>query len=454
MKMLTWENAHDQISQRIATSRGFLKIILKTLDESSLLESWIEHHRRIVGLSNIIIADNGSTDLDVLSIYEKYFPDLLVFQFEGFHNFIHDRKLFPQLYEALAASSEYILFLDSDERLIRIDGDASFSDTSIVDEIRRRKPAAAIPTTWLFNASSSTEVFSIGSHIKYLTNNLKWGKPIRRSSISLPGPLIHNYQFPASVFADNHASNLFLLHLVNYSREQRLKANRNKLIARGFADRTMTYDEIVSLLKMESNDQTIDRCVREMRLLLDDDIGDGSSTYFSVPSQHMQIAGNGDVKFAGDAERALFRSYMDNSSAIIKDTLGTQRFDVVDVPRHDPVALRKLALEQLEQGHSAEAEWILETGMELYPTELDIHSHPTFRKELIRVLLAHGAWEDAHRLVPAEGSFGGSHWHEIMFARAYSASDDRESAKACWMKVLASSPKDAAEAMAALAELR
>ncbi len=61
MPFYRWDSDRDQILNRLR-SKATLKICVKLVDEPLLIEDWIDHHARIVGIENLIIADNGSTD--------------------------------------------------------------------------------------------------------------------------------------------------------------------------------------------------------------------------------------------------------------------------------------------------------------------------------------------------------------------------------------------------------
>jgi tetratricopeptide (TPR) repeat protein len=57
-------------------------------------------------------------------------------------------------------------------------------------------------------------------------------------------------------------------------------------------------------------------------------------------------------------------------------------------------------------------------------------------------LLAYEEWELARGLAPVEGGFGGSHWHEILFARAYSKTGNLDLAREWWNKALVADPQN------------
>ncbi len=58
----------------------------------------------------------------MLDIYRDIGSDIVIFQYEsnisqGYHNNIHDRSVFKELYSALEDSSNCTLFVDTDELL-------------------------------------------------------------------------------------------------------------------------------------------------------------------------------------------------------------------------------------------------------------------------------------------------------------------------------------------------
>lgn len=103
--------------------------------------------------------------------------------------------------------------------------------------------------------------------------------------------------------------------------------------------------------------------------------------------------------------------------------------------RAEALQLRSNALAQAKANDRAGAEVALRQGMARFTQLLDEYGHPTFRKELVRLLVNNGEWDRAIQLVPMPGDIGGHHWHEILFARAYSAARNTE-AKVWWQKVL------------------
>jgi len=118
-----WDANHAEFCARIEKVRATVKILLKTKNDPIFIERWIKHHIKIVGPENLIIFDNMSDDPEVLSIYRKYRDQIIIITFAGFHNRLHHIPSYYGLYQSLAKSSDYFLFLDTDEYLILIEND-------------------------------------------------------------------------------------------------------------------------------------------------------------------------------------------------------------------------------------------------------------------------------------------------------------------------------------------
>ena len=119
-----WTHDKARICAELAERRGPLTICLKTKDEPYFLERWITHHANIVGLRNLVIFDNMSTNEAVWSIYDRFRRELLLVQFEGYCDALHVVAHYRELYEALKESTAFFAFLDTDELLVRVENDA------------------------------------------------------------------------------------------------------------------------------------------------------------------------------------------------------------------------------------------------------------------------------------------------------------------------------------------
>ncbi len=445
-----WDQDKEAIAERIRTRHGFFKIILKTLDEPIFIEHWITHHADIVGLQNLIIADNGSTDPRVLETYASFGADLVVFQFKGFHNNINDRRTFRPLYDALSVSARYVAALDTDEFLVLLDQGEWRSGLPLAEWLEELSPDGLVPCTWLQNYPGERHVYRCTAGD--LAENVRWGKPVTPASFLEGGFLIHNQQFPAANYRRPIATNLFLLHQTRLSKEQRLRTNRNKLVARKFISPATSYEDIVALDPHASRDPTVVRCHEEIRTLLarpqEDSLPDDS-----VPPGHLRLQPNGGIAFAGQAEAQALAMFLEDGDAIARRSLGHAEPPAETDKAGEASALESRVRELLGTGSMDDARRILQEGCARFPAHTDRYGHPFFRKELIRLLLKQQDWAAALAAVPAPGGPGGDHWHHILFARAFDAVGRRKEARAHWRQVLAAEPEHP-EANEALGRLR
>ncbi|CAO3460128.1 hypothetical protein [Azospirillum argentinense] len=478
MNILKWDHDFLEITNAIRKNIGWLKIILKTRDENLLLRSWIEHHAKIVGFENLIIADNMSKDEKVFEIYNEYKGKISIFQFSGNHNHIHANPRFSELYSALRDSSKYIIFLDTDERLTWFEGDQWFSDSRVVDFIQSAINGSAIPGAWLVNAPESFESFFVGTDQQNLENNLKWGKPIVSTAIVGAQPIIHNAQFDCSVFRGSEKTNIIILHLTQFP-ERRLMTNRYKLISRGIVSENETIDDILRRDFKEFSDNSFMPLVHEMRKMMG--LKNNSSVFPKQKSPgYISLLESGDIKFSSEQDKAALNDFLSNGKSVIKsvfslelesesDALGKEIITMksgMDVQAQnqnsdndgEPVdkkagPMNKSSLFRLsavdlfsefvrcrDMGDLTGAEAAARVGMERYPNELDQYKGPIFRKELMRMLLNWQHWDKARELMPEAGAPGGGHWHEILFARAYAEVGNLSESAQWWSRVLVREP--------------
>ena len=176
--------------------RSPIKIVLKTKDDPFLIERWIKHHIKIVGGENLIIFDNMSDDPRVLSIYRKYRDEIDIIRFSDLHhNNVHHTSTYGDLYRSLANSSEYFIFLDTDEYLILFENDRYYDDDRILTFVMDNRDFDLFPATWLLNANWSSVQFYCGTQPRDLADHLACGKPLIRSAKIPPGYVNHNFQF-------------------------------------------------------------------------------------------------------------------------------------------------------------------------------------------------------------------------------------------------------------------
>jgi hypothetical protein len=293
---------------RISSTPAVLKILLKTKNDPILLDRWIEHHSRIVSPQNILIFDNMSDDPAVLSIYERH-PEVLVIRFTGFHNNVHRVGLFGDLYASLRDSSQFFVFLDTDEFLTLIDGDRHYPDRSILEFLQSDPLPQVFPGTWLYNTNWTANQFISGTTAEYLSNGMAWGKPVLRSNAPFDGYLNHNIQLARTLFSTRIRTNLFVLHLANLSPQQRISSNINKLIARGFAQPLDTA-EIISECTLDGvGDANIVQYVSEIRRLLPMRAQPQAQQGTLRPGC-IELSANGKITYYSEVERQSLLAFM------------------------------------------------------------------------------------------------------------------------------------------------
>jgi hypothetical protein len=262
MAILQWDTEQSRIIERLqATTK--LKICCKTFNEPHLIENWIAHHGAIVGLDNLIIADNCSTDEETLAYYETVSDRVTVFQFSGSHNEIHWHPRFAPLFARIRSTCEYFAFFDVDERLVWIEDRKWRADQAILEHLG--DPDSFYPTTWLINVTRSRHRFSLldTEGRPFLRNNLRWGKPIIPSWLVASQQGIHNIQFCEHKVALTPTLNLFLLHLTQFP-EQRIRANMNKLRGRGLINDRTSAEDVAGMDFASYPDRTVLRFQSEI----------------------------------------------------------------------------------------------------------------------------------------------------------------------------------------------
>jgi hypothetical protein len=322
---------HDKllVTAELAERRSSLTICLKTKDEPCFLEQWITHHARIVGLRNLVIFDNMSTSETVFSIYEKFRPDLLVIQFDGYCDALHQVVRYRELYDALKQSATFFTFLDTDEFLVLVEDDRFCADASIVEFIRSHVDVNWFPATWLHNAFRSESRFRCGSDMSVLVKNLRHGKPVVRSAAIVDGVLLHNFQLFSAIDASRTRTNLFLLHRKNLSPERRIAVLMRRLLlqcllpgqataVRNFMSEGDTLETILAK-DIDCLPQSMKHEFIELRSLVELPETHVPATDILEPG-HMRFCSDGRLEFYGEKEKVLVRSFLADSDALTRST--------------------------------------------------------------------------------------------------------------------------------------
>lgn len=226
-----------------------LKLVLKTKNESALLEPWLLHHSNLVGWENIVVIDNQSDDKDTLAIYEKYKdkPFILLSYKEGSPNLLHDVELNAPLYKRLIGSSaKFVMMLDTDEFVTYFDVESqSFNFPVFLDKLNNiENRGKAFGSLWVHNSPSlsTLEKGDFNNIVDYELNpwnmreNVACGKCVvstysdvwNRKKANKIINLGHNSIIPGIKMLNG----LWLMHLSKAFPEVRIKNNISMLKAR------------------------------------------------------------------------------------------------------------------------------------------------------------------------------------------------------------------------------
>jgi len=319
MPIYNWDTDKVTIVDKLRSNASVLKLCVKVLDEPLLMESWIQHHARIVGLENLVIADNGSTDPVMLSTYRKYCDLSTIFRFDAPHNQIHWHPRFREFFDVINETCRYFSFVDVDEKLVWIDERSWIADKSIVERMHGNPVDGIIPTTWLINMQDSFDTFSLlDTHFSStFTNNLKWGKPILPAKLVGVQDGIHNAQFDRFTFSTTFGVNLFLLHFTQLP-ARRISVNRNKLISRSIVSKNETSENIMAMDFAHHADKSALTLVNEMKRMAA--ILTGNAGKYSISSSHyVKLENDGTIRYSEDGTRQELASFLASGDALIRD---------------------------------------------------------------------------------------------------------------------------------------
>jgi hypothetical protein len=199
-----------------------LKIILKTKDESFLIERWLQYHIALVGKHNILVIDNGSTRPEVLEVYKKY--DILFYVHKGLHEEFHNSRKFLNFYEGIQKSSLFHTFLDTDEYLCFYDhGNEVIDNSKLIAFLLQNKTNHTLTTSWLLNNYYGKDYKDVSDVVDFSMDTPGWDT-IKGKSIFLnncpSGIRSHNSQSRNLTFCPE----LLLLHMHRACVEERIQS--------------------------------------------------------------------------------------------------------------------------------------------------------------------------------------------------------------------------------------
>ena len=325
-----WGESKTEFLAQVAAVRGTLKIGLKTKDEALFLERWIAHHARIVGLENLVIVDNMSSDEQVHAVYRKYQSSVPIVRFDGFYDSLHDGGVVPQLYNALARSCDYFLFLDTDEFLVHIAGDTYSRDARMLDVLRRER-CDVFPGTWLENVPGSDTRFLVGTKARDYLGLIAWGKPLRRTAaprFGRRGHVNHNVDVDKRLYRVLRRPQFFILHMRHLDVRQRIKANINHLIARELVSPEETLESILGRELAVAGDGHIGSMVEELRSLAATFSARTPFPGTFTADSWLELTPSGCVGYSGARQAAAMRTFLTNSEWLCRMVLETSGEDL------------------------------------------------------------------------------------------------------------------------------
>ena len=247
LNILAWPEQQQEICACIGSEKATLKIVTKTKNEGFFLEKWIQHHKKIVDGTRLIIFDNLSTDTDVFEIYKKYENDIFVFSFMSHVDSIHTTMDgFMPLYTILEKSCNFFTIIDSDEFLYLYDGFKLCSDNKIIKLLNGNTNINLFIPAWVDTIDFSENTFMFNHKNLYMFNG---SKPIINAHIVHAfghyNILHHAHKLPVTVYG--YAPTCFvLLHMRKLNKTQRIKANMEKLVSNGIIRHNKDYYTVLN----------------------------------------------------------------------------------------------------------------------------------------------------------------------------------------------------------------
>ena len=268
-EMFTWGPDTAAACRRIREDAAILKILLKTRNEHLLIERWLAYYLNILGPAcRIIILDNMSTDESVFAAYARFADNIILIQYDGNVDTAHSPARFGGLYSAVRASCGFYALLDTDEFLCLYDGHSVVRDRRILSFLEERGEAKLFPSLYLHNLYGRADAFFFEP--EQLRSYHLHGKPVLNAAVmekSLTLAVGHTMDVPIAFF-DQAPSGLMLLHLTNFSREQRIRANMQKLASFGLIRDEKDFTTVLHADENEIQNEFRRGYVRELRWLL------------------------------------------------------------------------------------------------------------------------------------------------------------------------------------------
>jgi hypothetical protein len=315
-KFYVWETDAEKVCKLIRNTPTTYRVILKTKDETYLLEKFIQHYKNFLSLpTDILIFDNNSTRSETLNIYTKYNDNFTLIKYSAPHNDIHHIQKFLDLYKAIWDSSTFYSFFDTDELLFFYNTeDSTLSNDNIIDILNKSYDVSFFTTFWLKNVYFSENKFFFDDRIDYIRYIASTGKPIinsRRIKNLISGfntYVVHTLHLPVSALEKSPCCFL-LLHMSTLTKGQRIRTDMNKLVQYGFIGNNKDFKTIIMTDNNSIQNLNCRYYVREIKTLL----AMQDTDEYQIEKNYFEVVEEGGVKtlhFHPESMKKAFNKYI------------------------------------------------------------------------------------------------------------------------------------------------
>ena len=313
-----WGRDNEQAASLVRSRRSLLKIILKTKNEGLLLERWLRHYLDIVPEGEpIIVLDHMSTDQDVWDIYGRYADRILLIRYDGHVDSAHSLAKFGDLYRAVWDSCAFYALLDTDEFLYFHDGARLVGGGGALYPLERHSGAGVFTPLVLHNVYRRDNAFYFekGAAPSYLPP----GKPLLNAALMrerLTMPVGHNFDLPVGLL-EGARLGYVLFHMTHLSREQRIKANIQKLVNFGLLKAGVPIAAIMRFDLDGIPPSPVRVYLEELQRLMR--IGDEEAeTRQCLLKDHIEVGDNGALSFFPEGLEPAFARLVDPESSFFE----------------------------------------------------------------------------------------------------------------------------------------
>lgn len=314
-ELFTWEKDMDAVCARIRSVPSMFKVILKTRNETLLLKPWLDHYLTMLGpKGRIVVLDNMSTEPAIFETYAAHAGNLVVAQYAGNVDTAHSLKRFGPLYAAVRDSSLFYALLDTDEFLFLYTGQKLVRDKRVLSCLEHNRDADFFPSFRLDNVYGHADRFLFSEEAARTAHRL--GKPLLHSAkagIGLTVPVGHTMDMPLFFFGKTPLC-FVLLHRNSVSREQKIKANMQKLVSFGFIRDERDYDALRRLDRSAFPLEYLWGYAEEAQRLLGDD---GGKAQALEGISHVTVGDDGSLAFSAPELERAFKTHVNGTNALL-----------------------------------------------------------------------------------------------------------------------------------------